>query len=110
MARRWTGGGVPQAVTHGTQLLDCLVEFVGFGGELIPINPWLSVGREHFGNLVERETGGAPQCDQRQTYQHARGELATQPAPTNGCYQSTLLVVAERRGRYTGSPSHFRNI
>lgn len=73
--------GAPQAVTHGAELPDGAVQFVRFGGEPLAIDPRPAMRRHHARNLIERETRGAAQRDQRQTFQHARREETTKAPP-----------------------------
>jgi hypothetical protein len=52
---------MPQSVAHGSQLTDCLVELLCFGGEPLSIDPQLPVWRKHESNFIQRETGSLSQ-------------------------------------------------
>src|SRR5690242_8943326 len=59
VAGRRAGGGVLQPVAHGGELADRAVELLRLRGEQLAIDVRPSVGREHAGDLVEGEAGGA---------------------------------------------------
>jgi hypothetical protein len=59
------GGGVAQAVAHGGELADGLVDLFGLGREQLAIDTGLAICREHPRYLVEREARGTTERDQR---------------------------------------------
>jgi hypothetical protein len=56
--------------------------------------------------ISSREKPAAPQRDQREPFQDARVEPATQAPPAGGGEQALLLVEAQRRGRNAGALRH----
>ncbi len=58
VARRGACGGVPQAVSHGGELADGLVQLVGLGGQHLPVDARPAVGGRHHRDLVQRQAGG----------------------------------------------------
>lgn len=101
---------MPQAVTHGTKLEDRSIQIIGFNKKHLPVDMQLPIRTEHACNLIERETGGAPEGDQHQSFQHALIKQAAQAPPPDRCDKPFFLVVAKRRSRHAGSLRHFRNI
>lgn len=86
---------MPQAVAHGAKFSDCLVQVVRFGQEHVPVDMQLSVRGEHECDLVEREAGGAPEGNQRQSFQYIRIEQAAQASPANRSDQPFFLIEAK---------------
>jgi hypothetical protein len=65
---------VAKTVAHRDQPLDGLVELVSFGCEDFAADARSTVWGEHVGDLVERETRGAPQGDHGEAIEHAGRE------------------------------------
>lgn len=86
-----------QAVAHGGQAADGLVEFLRFAGEQPAVDGRAAVGREHAGDLVEGEAGGAAERDQGEAPQHVRLEQTPETPSADGFDQAFFLVEAERR-------------
>jgi len=94
---------VPEAVAHGGEFPNRRVEFLGFGGQNLALNPRLVVRCDHPCDLIERESGSAPHPDQCQTLQDTGIEHPMQAAPANGPYQLLFFIKAQRRGRQSGN-------
>jgi len=72
-----------EAVAHGAQSADRPVQLVRFGREQLPVNPRIPARSKHERDLVEREAGGAPECDQRHPLQHAGIEQTAEAPPAD---------------------------
>lgn len=71
MARRRANGRVPQTITHRGQLAEGPIQFLRFGDEHLPVDAQSTIRRKHQRNLIEGESCGAPQCDDREALQNA---------------------------------------
>lgn len=87
-----------QAIAQHTQFTQSPVYRISLVQQPLPVYARLPVGREHLHNLVQRETGGAAQGDQRQPLQHIAAEQAAQAVPAYARDQAFFLVVAQGRG------------
>jgi hypothetical protein len=65
------GSGVSQAIAKDAQFAGHPAYFPRHGRGHLPVDTRLPVRREHEGDLIEREAGGAPLRHQRQPFQHA---------------------------------------
>ena len=78
--------------------------------ETSTVHPRQSVGRQHCGNLVQREAAGPSERDQGEPFQHGRIEEAAQAAPADRSDEALFLVIAQRRGRHAGPARYLDNI
>ena len=72
-----------QAVAHCGQLFDEPVQLIRLVRENSPVDPGPAILSEHRRHFVERESGRAPDPDQRQPLEHGRFEDAAQAAPAD---------------------------
>ena len=110
MTGRGARSRMSQAVAHGGQLANRLVQFVRFGRELSPINAWPSVRREHECDLLEREAGGATQRDECEALHHAGLEQTTQASPARRGNESLFFIEAQCRNRNARALRYFSDI
>lgn len=97
MTGRGTGRRVAEAVAKGAETPEGLIQFVSLGGELDPVEAGPAIFAEHAADLLERETGGLRQRDQRQPFEHARIEQPFEPVSADRGDQPLLLIKAELR-------------
>jgi hypothetical protein len=69
-----------QAIAHGGELANRLVELFRLGREYLPVDREAPVRREHRGDVVQRKPGGAAKRDQRQALEHERAAAPFLPA------------------------------
>jgi SAM-dependent methyltransferase len=110
VASRGAGSGVPQAVAYGGEFANLPVELLRFGRERLAVDAGSPVRREHFRYFIEREAGGARQCDERQAFEYAGIELPAQSAPPDGCDQPFFLIEAQCRDGQAGAPRDLPNV
>ena len=106
VARRAAGSGVPQAVAHDAQFVDRHVQLLRLGREHQPVDARPPVRGEHARDLIKRKTGGAPQRNQRQPFQHAGVEQTAQALPADRGDQTFFFIEPQRRGRNAGTLRH----
>src|SRR3989344_2772465 len=70
MALGRAGCRMPQTVAHGLEAFDHGIEFIGLGRQQLPVNAGLAAGQKHGTDVVQREPGRLPQCNQRQLVKH----------------------------------------
>lgn len=76
-------------VAHGDELVDCPVQLVCLGGQLLPVY-LRSIGGKHACDLFKRETCILAQGDQRQAVQHV---CVIYPAQTIATYRLDKPLV-----------------
>jgi len=96
MAGRGAGCRVPKSPAHGSQPLDQCIDLVGLVCQHLSVDARLPVGQKHRANFIQRKSGGLPQRNQCQLIQHAGGESASNPLPTDRRNESLFLVIAQR--------------
>jgi hypothetical protein len=57
---------MPQAVAHGRELPDALVELVGLVQKLSSVDANAAARGKHMRDLLERESGAAAERDERE--------------------------------------------
>ncbi len=99
-----------EPVTERGELADALVQLVGLDRQLATVDARLAVRREHVRDLVERETGVAPEGDQRKALQDRGVELTPLALAAGRFDQAPCFVVADRAGRDARGPAHFADV
>ena len=110
MARRAASGCVSQAVAHLHELLDRRVDLVGLRGERTPIDVRASIRAEHERDLLERESRGSAEPDERELLEHVGLEQTVQPSPADRLDEAFLLVETKRRRGDARSPRHLGDV
>jgi hypothetical protein len=101
---------VAQAVAHGGEPADGVVQLLRFSDEHLPIDARLAIGRKHAGDLLQREAGGAPEPNQRQALQHDGIEDAAQAPPADRGDEPALLIIPQGRRGEAGAKGYFADV
>ena len=81
---------MPQPFGRRREAAHAPVEILGLGCERAPVDPRPPVRGQHRGDFVERQAGDAPECDQREPFEHGGVILAaSQPAEVALCESCT---------------------
>ncbi len=99
-----------EAVAHGRQSADGLVELIGFGGELPAVDPEASVGGEHACDLIERKAGGAAEGDEGQAVDDGWLKKTAQTSTATRCNQSFVLIEPQSRSGKTRALDDFADV
>lgn len=110
MTRRRAGRGVSKAFPQNLEPSNPEVQLVRLCGKHGAIDPRGTAGREHAGDLAEREAGGSAKGDQCQAFEDFGVEKPPKPPPADRGDQAFLLIIAQGGSGNAGTARHLRDI